>query len=62
MYNINSLTAKTLAIKNITLCVIIEQLFTTYGCLRIAETPNDVFIRKMRPEVWFGFAVKLFKW
>jgi putative transposase len=30
--------------------------------LRWAETPNDAFIRKMRPEVWFGFAAKLFKW
>jgi hypothetical protein len=29
--------------------------------LRTAETPNDAFIRKMRPEIWFGFAVKLFK-
>ena len=29
--------------------------------LRIAETPNDAFIRKMRPEVWFGFTVQLFK-
>ena len=24
--------------------------------LRWAETPNQVFIRKMRPEVWLGFA------
>jgi hypothetical protein len=27
-----------------------------YGSnLRIAETPNDAFIRKMHPEVWLGF-------
>jgi putative transposase len=30
--------------------------------LRRAETPNEAFIRKMRLEVWFGFAVKSFGW
>jgi putative transposase len=30
--------------------------------LRRAETPNQAFVRKMRPEVWMGFAVKLFDW
>ncbi len=30
--------------------------------LRRAETPNEAFIRKMLPEVWFGFAVKSFGW
>lgn len=30
--------------------------------LRRAETPNDAFIRKMYPEVWLGFAFKMFGW
>jgi hypothetical protein len=30
--------------------------------LEIAETPNQVFIHKMRPEVWMGLATKAFKW
>ncbi len=30
--------------------------------LRKAETPNKAFIRKMKPELWFGFATKLFGW
>lgn len=30
--------------------------------LRRAETPNDAFIRKMRPEVWLGLAAKAFGW
>jgi hypothetical protein len=30
--------------------------------LRRAETPNEVFIRKMRTEVWLGLAVELFEW
>lgn len=30
--------------------------------LRRAETPNDAFIRKMHPEVWLGFAFKMFGW
>ena len=30
--------------------------------LRRAETPNEAFIRKMRPEVWLGLAAKLFDW
>ncbi|HEX7575645.1 MAG TPA: IS481 family transposase [Candidatus Methanoperedens sp.] len=30
--------------------------------LRRAETPNEAFIRKMHPEVWLGFAFKMFGW
>jgi len=30
--------------------------------LRRAETPNEAFIRKMRPEVWLGLAAKVFGW
>jgi putative transposase len=30
--------------------------------LRMAETPNEAFIRRTRPEVWLGFAVRLFEW
>jgi hypothetical protein len=30
--------------------------------LRRAETPNQAFIRKMHPEVWLGFAIKVFGW
>ncbi|MGZ8538903.1 MAG: DDE-type integrase/transposase/recombinase [Flavisolibacter sp.] len=30
--------------------------------LRRAETPNQAFIRKMHPEVWLGFAFKMFGW
>ena len=30
--------------------------------LRRAETPNEAFIRKMRPEVWLGLGAKLFGW
>jgi putative transposase len=30
--------------------------------LRRAETPNQAFIQKMRPEVWLGFAIKAFDW
>ncbi len=30
--------------------------------LRRAETPNKAFIRKIKPELWFGFATKLFGW
>jgi transposase InsO family protein len=30
--------------------------------LRRAETPNEAFIRKMPPEVWLGFAFKMFGW
>jgi hypothetical protein len=29
---------------------------------RRAETPNQAFIRKMHPEVWLGFAFKMFRW
>lgn len=27
-----------------------------------AETPSEAFIRKIRQEIWFGYAVKLFNW
>jgi len=27
-----------------------------------AETPFKAFIRKIRQEIWFGFAVRLFNW
>ncbi len=27
-----------------------------------AETPNEAFINKMPPEVWLGFAFKMFGW
>jgi hypothetical protein len=30
--------------------------------LDIAETLSQAFIRKMRPEVWLGLAVKIFNW
>ncbi len=30
--------------------------------LRRAETPNEAFINKMPPEVWLGFAFKMFGW
>jgi putative transposase len=30
--------------------------------LRRAETPNEAFIGRMHPEVWLGFAVRLFEW
>jgi transposase InsO family protein len=30
--------------------------------LNKAETPSQAFIRKMRPEVWIGQAVKTFEW
>ncbi len=33
-----------------------------YLNLRLAETPNLAFLRKMHPEVWLGFAIKAFGW